>query len=95
MNEIISVHTNSRNYITMKNKNNGAINRAKKKHAKNVARKGKGAQYGKTLSTFNQIKKLKPAQDYNMIAGVDSKHTDTTNKSTMFTDTASDTITIA
>ena len=37
----------------MKNKKTGAINRAKKKAAKNVARKNKGAQYGASVRSLS------------------------------------------
>jgi hypothetical protein len=69
----------------MKNKNKSNAQRAKRKHAKNVARKGKGAQYGKSVSAFNQIKKL---QRSHAISGIDSKHTNTDNDTTTFTDNA-------
>ena len=69
----------------MKNKKKGAINRAKKKAAKNVARKGKGVAYGKTVSTFNQIKQLH--QQTRLVSGIDSKHSGTDHETTTFTDT--------
>jgi len=74
----------------MKNKNAGAVKRAKKKHAKNVARKGKGAQYGKSVNSFNKIKNL---ERIHAISGIDSKLTNTDNDTTTFVDD-SDTKTI-
>lgn len=53
----------------MKNKKSGAVNRAKKKHAKNVARKNKGAEYGSAVKSFKKIRQLKQ-QDYNMVQGI-------------------------
>lgn len=53
----------------MKNKNKANAQRAKRKHAKNVARKGKGAEYGRTVKSFNQIRKLQ-AQEGRVITGI-------------------------
>lgn len=41
-----------------KNKNRANAKRAQRKHAKAVARKGKGAEYGASVKSFNQIRKL-------------------------------------
>lgn len=76
----------------MKNKNKANAQRAKRKHAKKVARKGKGAQYGKSVNAFNQIKQL---QRSHAISGIDSKHTSTNNDTTTFTDADSELITIS
>ena len=59
----------------MKNKNNGAVNRAKKKHAKNVARKNKGAAYGKSVASSNQIKKLQEPET-RLLMGVSNAYDD-------------------
>ena len=69
----------------MKNKNNRAVNRSKKKHAKDVARKNKGVAYGKSVSSFKQIKQLQQPADYNIVVGVDSKYQEAGNESTTFT----------
>jgi hypothetical protein len=95
MNHAEWVHIDMRKY-TMKNKNAGAIRRAKKKHAKNVARKGKGAQYGASVKSFSKIKQLTPKQQEYAIAGVTSMDSKSDHESaTTFTDADTKTITIS
>lgn len=76
----------------MKNKNKANAQRAKRKHAKNVARKGKGAEYGKTVNAFKQIAQL---QRSHAVAGIDSKHTATEHDTTSFSDSVTGEITVS
>lgn len=55
----------------MKNKKTGAVNRAKKKHAKNVARKNKGAQYGATVKQMQGMPSHRIVQE--IVQGTDSR----------------------
>lgn len=76
----------------MKNKNRNHANRAKKKHAKNVARKGKGAQYGASVKGFSKLKEQLQAQprEGRIVMGVDNKHTITDHETTSFVDSEAD-----
>lgn len=82
---------------TMKNKKSGAVNRAKKKHAKNVARKNKGAEYGASVKSFSKIKQLAPKQIEHAIAGVTSMDSKSDHESatTFVDDSDTKTITIS
>jgi lipoate synthase len=64
-----------------KNKHKAQVKRAQRKHTKSVARKGKGAQYGASVSAFNKIKQLIPQAETEgrIVVGVDSKHNDIEN----------------